>query len=142
MPKPKRVLKSKEELVKDLKKNQDFQEKMKFVRESLYPALCEASTSIEDAQNQLYQISTMIMQKFLEKMKEVKFKDIGLADILNKEDPQYAPMKAMLDLFDDKNVYDTKDIIEGLKNEINLFISDENKDRKLSELKTKWVDQL
>lgn len=134
--------KTKAELLADLKGNKDFVEKMKFTREQFYPALVEATTSIEDAQNQLYLINTMLMQKFLDKMKEFKFSEMGLSEIINDKDPKAEPLKEMLALFADRSVFEAKEIMEGMKAEINLFISEENKERSLADLKTKWIDEL
>ena len=138
----KQKFRSKEELIKDLKDNKKFQEKMSFTRDKFYPALARASRSIDDAQQQLYMINTMVMQKFLGKMKEFKFKDMGMVEILSKEDSKYHEVKEMLELFDDYSVFDAKDIMEGMKSEITLFLNEENKSRSLEDLKTKWIDQL
>jgi hypothetical protein len=142
MKNQKRQNKTKEELLKDLKGNKAFAEKMKFTREMFYPALCKATVSIEDATQQLYMINTMLMQKFLGKMKETKFSELGLTEILSEQDPNYEALKEMLELFADYNAFDAKDIMEGMRNEINLFIQEENKTRKLDDLKTKWIDEL
>ena len=69
----KKIFRKKEEILADLKKNKDFQEKMKFTKEVFYPALCEASKNIEDATMFVGSISTVMMDKFLGLMKEKKF---------------------------------------------------------------------
>lgn len=134
--------KSKEELLADLKNNKDFQEKIKFAREVFYPALCQASTSIDDAQILLSGFNTTIMQEFLSLMKEKKIKDLALVDKLDQTNPKFAEMSALLGIFSDYTVFDAKDQIEGMRGELALFITDEMKERPLSSLKTKWVDQL
>jgi ribosomal protein L7/L12 len=138
----KRKNKSKEELIKELKNNQKFQEKMAFTREKFFPALCEATTSIDDALQNLSIINTVLMEKFLGQMKEKKFADINIADNLDTKDSKYGALKAMLELFNDMSLYDAKDLLEGMRNEINLFLTEENKSRSLAELKTKWIDEL
>lgn len=142
MPKPKKMIRTREEILKDLKKNKKFQEKMKFTREVFYPALKEATTSIEDALQHLTIINNIIMEKALGFMQEKYMKEIELAKNLSIDDPKYQKMKEMIEIFDQFTVFDAKDMIEGMRNEINLFISEENKKRTLDQLETKWIDEL
>lgn len=138
--KPKRVNKTKEQIIAELKGNQKFQDKLKFVKEQFYPALCKASKSIDDAQQNLSIINTLLMEKFLERMKDVKMLEINLYSKLVEGD-KFEELSAMLKLFDDMSVFDAKDSIEGMKQEISLFLNEENKERKLETLKTKWIDE-
>lgn len=142
MQKPKQIHKTREQLLADLKKNKQFMEKMKFTKEVFFPALGNATTSIDDALQNLQIISSIIMEKFLGLMKEKTMKDLKLAESLSGTDPKSTEMKAMIALFDDMSVFDTKDLIEGMRNEINLFLTEENKTRKLSDLKPKWLDEI
>lgn len=137
--KQKQVFRKREEIVADLKKNKAFQEKMKFAREVFYPALCKASSSIEDAQIFLSGFNTALMQTFLSLMKERKTGELDLVSKLSDTTPQY---KELLALFDDFSVFDAKDQIEGMKGEIDLFVAEENRSRKLEELKTSWLDEV
>jgi transcriptional regulator of heat shock response len=114
---------------------------MKFTREVFYPALCNASKNIEDATMFIGSISTVMMEKFLQLMKEKKFSELKLTDSLDPKDEKYNELKEMLDLFNDMSVFDARTYFEGMKSEISLFIQEENKDRPLSDLKTKWLDQ-
>ena len=142
MHKPKQVHKTREQLLADLKKNKQFMEKMKFTKEVFFPALIKATNSIEDALQNLSVINSIIMEKFLDLMKEKTMKDLDVTSRLSGKDPKTEEMKAMLALFDDMTVFDAKDLMEGMKNEINLFLTEENKNRKLSELKPRWLDEL
>lgn len=141
MKKTKQVFRKKEEILADLKKNKDFQEKMKFTKEVFYPALCEASKNIEDATMFVGSISTVMMDKFLGLMKEKKFGELNLVDALDTKDEKYEELKKMLELFNDMNVFDVRTYFEGMKSEINLFVQEENRVRPLSDLKTKWIDE-
>ncbi len=138
----KRMIKSKEELLSDLKDNQDFQKKLEFAKNKFYPAVVEASKNIEDAQFFLSSLSQMMLQKFLDRMKTVKFSELGLTDILDKTDEKYESWKFALELFNEHTVFDAKDTIEGMKAELQMFINDELRERPLSSLKTKWIDNL
>lgn len=134
--------KTKEELLADLKANGDFIMKMKFTKEQFYPALCEASTSIEDAGQLLSGFNTTIMQEFLGLMREKKISDLNLEEKLDKDSPKFEKNKELLGLFADMSVFDAKDYIEGMRNEIALFQQEEMRERPLSSLQTKWMDEL
>ena len=138
----KQVFKDKAQVIKELKKNVQFMDKMKFIRERFYPALCEATTSIEDASQLLSGFNTTIMQTFLEKMKSVQMNELELASKLDASSEKYKQMKTLLAMFGELNVFDAKDYIEGMRSEIQLFQKDEMENRPLSSLKTKWVDEL
>ncbi len=140
--KKKKVIRNRAELMADLNKSKDFRDKMAFVKTTFYPSLLLASKSIDDAQFFLASLSTMMMQKFLDLMKEKKFVELGLVDILDPQDPKHGELSAMLDLFKDMSVFDAKTLIEGMKQEIQLFINEELKGRALDTLETKWIDEL
>lgn len=142
MKKEKRIQKTRDQLLKDLRNNKRFQEKMMFTREVFYPALSRATKNIDDAISNLSIINSMMMEKFLGFMKETKFKELKIVDSLSVTDPKYKELKEMLELFDEYNVFDAKDLMEGMKNEINLFLSEENKSRTLADLKQVWLDQI
>ncbi len=140
--KEKQMLKTKEQMLEELKANTAFVFKMKFIKEEFWPALIEASTSIEDAEMLLSGFSTAIIQEFLAGMKDKKLSDLKLHDKLDKNNVKYAENIALLDLFNDHTIFDAKENIEAMKNEIGIFINDEKRARTLDTLKTKWVDEL
>jgi len=142
MKKQKRVVKSKEELLSEMKNNVHFIKKMKFVREDLFPALCDASDNIEDAKMFLSSINTVIMERFLERMKTLTFKDLQIIEGLDKDGDKFGQYQKLLALFDDVSVFDAKDYIEGMRSEIDVWIADELKERPMSSLKTTWIDEL
>lgn len=140
MQKEPRALKSKEELISDLKNNQDFQKKIKFTREKFYPALLKANPTIEDASTWLSGFNTALMQEFLSRMKDVKMSELKLGLKLEATSDQFLQFQELVLLFDDMTVFEAKDHIEGLRGEIDLWKQDENRERKLSDLKVKWID--
>ncbi len=142
MQKPKRSPKTKEQILAEMKNNKNFKEKIAFVREVFYPALMKATDNVEQAGEYLGALNSLLMQQFLKKMQDISFKDMNIPDLVNKEDPQYEPMKAMLTLLEDKTVFEAKDIMEGVKGEIDLFKRDYFKKMKLDQLPAVWIDQM
>ncbi len=142
MQKAKRQNKTREELIAGLKSNDAFQKKMQFTKEKFYPALTEATTSIDDALQNLSIINTILMEKFLGKMKDVKFKELDIQGNISDADPKAYALREMLSLFDDMTAFDAKDLMEGMRNEINLFLTEENKSRTLADLRRRWIDEL
>lgn len=138
---PKQVIKTKEEVIAQLRKNQDFVKKMKFTKEVHYPALCAATNSIEDATQFLSSITNIILEKGLQLMKEKKMIDIKLFDSLDSADPKHEELKTLVHLFDDISLYDAKELLEGMKMEINMFVTRENEKRLLKDLTTQWIDE-
>lgn len=136
------ITKSREELLADLKSNAKFIEKMKFTKEQFYPAIVASSDSVDDAKMFLSSISNILMERFLAIMKEKKFKELNLAAALEPTDPHHPQYVSLLGLFDDMTVFDAKDLIEGMRNEIDLFINEEMKTRRVETLPVKWLDEL
>ena len=141
-PKLAHTPKSKEQLMAELKANVKFQEKMEFTKNKFYPALIKATTSIDDALQNLSTINSVLMEKFLGLMKEKTMGELNLYTNLDEKGEQFEALSDMLRLFDDMSAFDAKDILEGMRNEINLFLTEENKTRTLDTLKTKWLDEL
>jgi ribosomal protein L7/L12 len=134
--------KTKEELIADLQKNAVWMAKIKFIKETFYPALIKATTSIEDATQNLTIINSVMMEKFLGLMKEKKFSELDVYANLDPKDPKYEDLKAMLNLFDGMSLFEAKEYLEGMKQEIAMFIADEQKVRGLDTLPTKWIDEI
>jgi hypothetical protein len=140
--KQKRVLKSKEELLSDLQKNAQFIEKIKFIREVFLPTVEKGCKNVEDAKMFLSSIGTVIMERFLQQMKEKKLSDLNLIQGLDDKSPDYEGYKAILELFNDKSVFEAKELIEGMRSEIDLWITEEMRSRTLESLPKRWIDQI
>lgn len=135
----KRVLLSKEEVREAIKNNADFQKRMKFVKEVFYPAILDTDESIEDALQFLSGFSSAIMQEFLERMKDVQTKDLNLVAKIVETAPEH---KKLVSLFDGMSAMEARTHAEQMKQEIELFMLDEKRSRKLSTLKPKWADEI
>lgn len=135
-----RLNKSKEQVTQEIKTKEKVVFLREFVKDQFYPALVKASTSIEDAKYLLGSFSNMVMEQFLAKMKEVKFEDLNLYTKLDPTLPQFQEYKLILDLFKDQDVFTTRELIEGMKGEIEMMVTTELKDRKLETLKTNFYE--
>lgn len=134
--------KSKQQILSEIKSNVTFQKRMTFVRDTFWPALCDASTSVEDATILLEGFNTVIMQTFLAKMKDFTIGDLALQTKLDAMSDKFIENTKLLELFSEMSVFEAKENIEGMRNEITLFQRDEMKTRPLNSLKTKWVSDL
>lgn len=134
----KQVMKTKAEILEALQKSPEMMHKMQFIKSDFWPALEALDESIEDVQNFLAGFNTALMQEFLNRMKDVKFGEMKLAEKLSDGSEKY---KDILALFADMSVFDAKEYIEGMKSEIELFRREEDRSRKLSTLQTKWLDE-
>lgn len=142
MNKPNNLYKDKAELVKELKLNPVFVEKMAFTKEKFFPALVNASKNVNDAKMFLTSFSNILMETFLSKMKTIKVGELDLTKILNPKDEKYNEFKTMIELFDNQDLFTAKELIEGMKGEIDMWVKDELDNRKLSDLKLKWLDEV
>ncbi len=138
---PKTVVRSKEELLTELRGNAQWVERMRFIKAEFWPALCDASTSIEDATILVSGFNTQIMQEFLARMKEVKIAELNLDTKLDTTSAKYEENKKLVALFQDMNVFEAKELIEGMQHEIETFKVDEMRSRSLDTLETKWLDE-
>jgi hypothetical protein len=111
-----------------------------FVKDKFYPLLLTATTSIDDTKFLLGSLSNMLMEQFLAKMKEVKFEELKLETKLDPKSPQYDEYKKILELFTGRDIYSSRELIEGMKQEVEALILGELKSRPLSTLKTNWLE--
>lgn len=130
---------TREEVIAQMNNNAEFKKRMKFIKTEFYPLLCETADSIEDASTFLGGFNTALMQAFLGLMKEKQFSDLKLDEAISGEFGKY---KALLQLFNGMTIFEAKDYIEGMKNEIALFKQDEDRNRPLKDLKAVWLDEI
>lgn len=134
--------KSREEILAEMKARPEFLEKLAFVKDQFYPALIKATDNVEDAVQRLAVMNSFLMESFLGIMKEKKFGELKLQEKLSPLDPKYQENKDMLDLLNEKSVFDAKDIMEGLKAEIELFKRDMFTKMELKDLVAVWLDEI
>lgn len=140
MPKPKRINKTKEQILATMQSQARAEVNRKFVREKFFPALCEASDNINDADIFLQSFSSMVMESFLSMKKEKKFSDLKLEEKLDSKSPKYEALKNVIAIFNTKGLQEAEELIDGMKEEIRMYYREEMKTRSLSTLKTKWYE--
>lgn len=136
----KRINKTKDTIVDEMEKQEKVKALRIFVRDQFYPALLKATSSIDDAKYLLGSFSNMVMEQFLAQMKEKAFIELKLHEKLDPQSTNYKEYIELLSLFGDKSVYDTRELIEGMKQEVEMMIATEMKERKLDTLKTNFYE--
>lgn len=136
----KRHNKTKEEILSEMETRQKVRRDRQFVREKFFPALCDSTTSIHEADVFLQSFSNMLMETFLGLMKKKSFVDLDLISKLDANSSQYESIKSMVELFNDRTVGDAQALIDGMKDEIRMYFKEEMKGRTLDTLKTKWLE--
>lgn len=139
MPKKKQQHLTTEQIIAQSNRQRLFKEKLEFIKTKFYPSLIEASEDIDGAVQMLSILNTIMMEKFLGKMKEINMKDINLFTNLAETDPRHDEIEMMLHLFDEMSVFEAKEYFEGVKGEIELFKADWFKGKSLSELPAHWL---
>lgn len=139
MPKKKQLHLTTEQIIEQSNRQRKFKEKLSFIKEKFYPALILASENIEGAVQMLSILNTIMMEKFLGKMKETNMKEINLFTNVAADDPRHDEIETMLHLFDEMNVFEAKEYFEGVKGEIELFKQDYFKGKTLDELPVHWL---
>ena len=109
------------------------------IKEKLYPYLLKNSDNIEDAKVFMQAIAIAIRQAFTNKMKEFKVDDLQLTAMLDPKSPDYQKYLGMFDMIGQDTLTDALTLVEGMPQEIDMMVRDENKKRPLSELKTNFL---
>ena len=119
--------------------SEKVKEQRLFVKNKFFPALCEATESIHDADVFLQSFSSMIMDVFLQSMKDKRFEDLNLASKLDMTSPKYLLMTTLIHLFDGMSLRESQDLIDGMKAELRSFYEKEMRSRKLNSLEVNWL---
>jgi hypothetical protein len=84
-------------------------------------------------------LSIALEHAFIAKKKEFLVKDLKLVDML-KDTEKSDRWRVLLNMFGEENMADALEIINQFPNEMDLFIRQEMKDRKLESLKMEFLD--
>ncbi len=133
----KRAPKTKEQIVRDM----EVSRKRSIVVDKFYPALKEATLSVDEAKMLLQATGSLIMESVLKTMQERKFSEIKdvVVDKLSHESEERRPkIEALLDVLTNENLYVTREIVEGMSRAIEQMVAEDLQGRTLDTLKPDW----
>ena len=113
----------------------------KFIRENLYPFLLDNTTSFDDAKIFCSSVAMAIQQGSFKKLEEFKVKDIGLEEMLKKnEDPKVAKWNQVLSMLSEEDVTTAQRILNELGNDLELFARERDMKTSLAEVKDEYPE--
>ncbi len=139
MAKPKKPVRTKEQLQAEQKRLVEVSRQRKLVKEQFWPLLVASSDDVDDAQSFLGSLTSLIMQKSMELLKERTFGDLDLGKFMDPKNPHHEDLMKLINLFKNEPVFVVRDIVEGMKREIDMFVHNELKTRPLSSLKADFM---
>lgn len=125
-----------EDIKRDWKRAQD----RKLIKERFYPALVEATISVDEAQMLLQAATSLIMEEAMEKLRSTSMKDIKNRMIkkLAPNDERVLQIEKLLGIFDDHTLFDARGHFESMRAVIEQMKIDEMQKRKLDTLVPDW----
>lgn len=127
---------TKEQIIRD----EEVARKRKIVVEEFYPALIEATISIDESKMLLQAATSLIMEEVLNTMKERTLDEIyaRLVKKLCPEGIRQLQIEKWLETVRKENLYVARELIEGATRAIAQMLHDEEKNRKLDTLNPEW----
>lgn len=119
---------------------QEVARKRSLIIEHFYPALVEATISVDESKALISAMSNLLMESVLNTMKERQFVEVNttLHKTLCSDGERSDEIKKLLDTLNGENLYVAREIIEGTTRMIEQAMTDEMRERNLSTLKTDW----
>ncbi len=111
-----------------------------FVKEKFYPALVNATKSVDEASMLLQAITALIMEEAMAVLKEKNMKEIRNR-IIKKLDPDSErglSMETLVTLFDKQTLFKARSYIEGMKAVLEQMKIEDMQSRGLETLKPNW----
>ena len=139
MEKP-RVNKTKEQILEQVKQNQEARKRKTFVREKLFPFLLEHTESIDDAQILCEALAQTVRMAFNQKMVAMDFKELGIKDAMNPNSEHFKKMAGIVELLGEEKMATALRILDEIPQAIQDKIRAEGKKRKLAELNLEFND--
>lgn len=140
MKKKPRVNKSKEELIKEQENRTEVARKKDIIVNKFYPALVNATVSVDESKALINAMSTLLMEEVLKTMRERKFIDImyKLVVKLCPDDKRVIEITELLSTLENENLFVAREIIEGMTRAIEAMITEEMRERNLDSLTPNW----
>jgi len=123
-----------------MKRKQEISRKRAVIVDKIYPALVEATISIDEAKMFIQAFSSVIMEQVLGWMKERQFAEIlpAVLERLSPDGERREALARLLATVENENIFVAKELVEGVTRAIDQMIHDELKGRKLDTLKPEW----
>jgi len=119
---------------------QERKHKQIFIKEKFYPALCDATISVDEAGFLLQAMTSLIMEEAMNTLRTTRMKQVrsSMVKKLTKGDERVLQIESLISLFDGLTLFDTRAYVEGMKAVIEQMKIDEMASRKLDSLKVNW----
>jgi hypothetical protein len=136
--------KSKEQILDEMQRSQSIKRKRTIIMDNFYPALIEATISVDEAKALVQAMGSSLMGEVMKTMRERKFSEIStnVHKILCSDGQREEEIKKLLATLEGESLFDAREIIEGMSNAIEMMIREEMSDRKLDTLKADWTKYL
>lgn len=141
----KRKNKTKEELVKDAELKKEAERQRKFVKEIFYPFLLSKTENIEDAKRMCVAAGQAVQfaydNQMLEEQKRLSKSQVSVLNVNEMIDSnvRYDRDRELIKMFEHEGISTAVQLLNGMSREIEGFLKDENKERKLETVKTNWL---
>jgi hypothetical protein len=134
MPKSKRVNKSKEQIIAEVKFKKEEDIRKDFINNKFVPVMSEVTENLEGVGRITETLKIAINQGFTNLSKKITINDLGLIEMLNKKDRHLTEKYTkVLQVLKDQTVDDALRMCDGIFNESNRVLADELKLKKLSD---------
>ena len=133
--KPKKIVKSKEQLLQDLKQRAEVRRMRLIVRNDIYPFLLKNSANIEDAKMMCGVLTQGWRQAFQARMLEVTVAELDLVKKMDTKNSDYKKFSALNDMLKDEKLVVALNMLEGMPQAIDVYLRKENQTRTLKSLK-------
>ena len=127
---------TKESLANEMRLNQS----RALIKDKFYPALQEATESVDEAQMLMQAAVSLIMEEAMETLRTTKIKDIRsrLVSKLAPNDERLLQIEKLIDVFKDSSLFETRGHFESMRAVINQMQQDEMRSRKLDTFIPNW----
>lgn len=127
---------TKEQVERDFKRAQA----RKLIKEKFYPALVEATISVDEAQMLLQAAVGLIMEEAMEALRTTKMSMIRnrLVKKLAPNDERLLQIEKLMDIFNEQSLFEARGHLESMKAVIEQMKIDEMMKRKLDTLTPDW----
>lgn len=123
-----------------LEREREIARKRVIVVDKFFPALKEATVSIEEAKMLLQASASLIMEEVMNTMRERTFDEMFNRVIkkLSPDDVKLLELEALFNTIRHENLFVAREIIEGMTRAIQQAEMEASREKKLDDLKFEW----